>query len=172
MDKRLWKLVLAALFAALTCVATMVIQIPVPLAGYLHFGDCFVLLSGWVLGPVWGALAAGIGSAMADLLTGYAIYAPATLVIKGAVALAAACLLTLLRRKPTALLVPCIISGVLAELIMVGGYFLYTWLVIGSSVAAVIATLPADAVQATSGVVGGTLLMMVQHRLGLTKLRM
>jgi uncharacterized membrane protein len=109
---------------------------------------------------------------MADLLTGYAIYAPATLVIKGAVALAAAWLLILLRRKPAAQLLPCVISGVLAELIMVGGYFLYTWLVIGNSVAAVIATLPADAVQATSGVVGGTLLMMVQHRLGLTKLRM
>ena len=46
------KIVIAALLAALTCVATMVIKIPSPLQGYLNLGDCIVLLAGWMLSPV------------------------------------------------------------------------------------------------------------------------
>lgn len=55
------KLVMAALFAALCCVATMSIKIPVPATnGYIHPGDAMVILSGIFLGPVIGGLAAGI----------------------------------------------------------------------------------------------------------------
>ena len=50
-DKKIRKLVLAALLAALVCVATMVVQIPSPMQGYVNLGYCFVLLSGWLLGP-------------------------------------------------------------------------------------------------------------------------
>ena len=57
------EIVLAALMAALACVATMVIKIPSPLNGYINLGDCIVLVAGWILSPAWGFLAAGIGSA-------------------------------------------------------------------------------------------------------------
>ena len=67
------QLCLTAVFMALICVATMVIQIPIPL-GYAHLGDCMILLATYLLGPVAGMLASGIGSAMADILTGYANY--------------------------------------------------------------------------------------------------
>ena len=80
-DMKLRKLVLAALFAALCTVMTMVIQVPSPMQGYVNLGDCFVLLSGWLLGPWWGAAAGGIGSMLADLLLGYGHYAPGTLII-------------------------------------------------------------------------------------------
>ena len=80
------KLVIASMFAALCCVSTLVVQIPTPTQGYLHLGDAVVLLCGWVLGPVWGGLAAGIGSMMADVFGGFILYAPATFLIKGGVA--------------------------------------------------------------------------------------
>ena len=64
-DKKIRKLVLAALLAALVCVATMVVQIPSPMQGYVNLGDCFVLLSGWLLGPWYGFAAGGIGSMLA-----------------------------------------------------------------------------------------------------------
>lgn len=86
-DSKIKKMVLTALLAALTCVATMIIQIPSPMNGYVNLGDCFVLLSGWLLGPWLGFAAGGIGSMLADIFTGYAHYAPGTLVIKGLVAL-------------------------------------------------------------------------------------
>ena len=89
-DKKIRTMVTAAVLAALSCVATMVVQIPSPMNGYVNLGDCFVLLSGWLLGPWWGAAAGGIGSMLADLLLGYGHYAPGTLIIKGAMALVAA----------------------------------------------------------------------------------
>ena len=75
------------MLAALCCVATMIIKIPSPLKGYLNLGDCVVLLSGWLLGPAYGFAAAGIGSALADIFSGYVIYAPATFIIKGLMAI-------------------------------------------------------------------------------------
>ena len=88
MNSNLKKIVMTALFAALACVATMSIRIPTPgTGGYIHPGDAIVILSGVVLGPSYGLLAAGIGSAMSDLLGGYFVYVPITFVIKGLIAL-------------------------------------------------------------------------------------
>ena len=89
MNNKTRKIVLAALLASLTCVTTMLIKVPSPLKGYVNLGDCVVLLSGWILSPLYGFFAAGIGSALADIFSGYVIYAPATFVIKGAMALIA-----------------------------------------------------------------------------------
>ena len=80
----------AALFAALTCVMTMIVKIPVPATGgYVNLGDCVVLLAGWVLGPMYGGAAAGLGSMLADLVSGYPLYAPGTFVIKACMAVCA-----------------------------------------------------------------------------------
>ena len=82
------RIVMTALFAALACVATMSIRIPTPgTNGYIHPGDAIVILSGIILGPVYGALAAGLGSAMSDLLGGYFIYVPITFIIKALIAM-------------------------------------------------------------------------------------
>jgi len=89
MNSKTKKLVIASLMAAITCIATMIIHIPSPLKGYLNLGDCVVLLSGWMLSPVYGFFAAGLGSALADVFSGYALYAPATFIIKGVMALIA-----------------------------------------------------------------------------------
>ena len=79
-----FKLVITALFAALVTVGTMVIRIPAFVTqGYINFGDTLIFTTGIVLGPVSGLLAGGVGSSLADLLSGYGQYAPWTLVIKG-----------------------------------------------------------------------------------------
>ena len=78
-----FKLVIAALTVAMTCIAMMVIKIPIPATGaYINLGDCIELLSGVVLGPLYGGIATGLGSALADLLDEYVAFAPATFVIK------------------------------------------------------------------------------------------
>lgn len=78
------KLTLIAMFIALTTIATMVIQIPIPATkGYLNIGDTLLICAGLLLGKTVGGIVGGIGSAMADLLSGYAFYAPITLVVKG-----------------------------------------------------------------------------------------
>ncbi|MBS6561206.1 MAG: ECF transporter S component, partial [Clostridiales bacterium] len=81
------KLVLSALFAALICVATFTIRIPIVATnGYIHLGDALVILAGIFLSPASAFLAAGIGSCLADLFGGYIIYVPATFFIKGIIA--------------------------------------------------------------------------------------
>ena len=119
--------VMAAAFAALACVATMVVKVPSPTGGYMNLGDTVVLLGGYLLGPAWGALAGSIGPALADVLLGSPIYAPATLVIKaGMAALAAACHQAFGKGRGPLGLAAC---GIMGELPMVVGYWLYDALV-------------------------------------------
>ena len=124
--ENLRKLVQSALFAALCTAMTLVIQVPSPVSGYVNLGDCGVLLSAWVLGPWYGGAAAGIGSMLADIFSGYAHYAPGTLVIKGAMGLL--CGLMTARGGSRA---SRLASGVLSEIWMVGGYFCYAGLLLG-----------------------------------------
>ena len=157
------KLVTAALFAAIACIATAVLVIPVPsTGGYLNLGDAVVLLGAFALGPVWGAAAGGIGTAMADLLLGYAAYVPGTMVIKGLMALAAGWLFN--KTLSFGSVKAGVISGLVGELIMVGGYFLYEALFLGYGMAA-IAAVPANSLQGLLGIViGAALAKAVLHR--------
>ena len=163
-DKKIRKLVFAALLAALVCVATMVVQIPSPMQGYVNLGDCFVLLSGWLLGPWYGFAAGGIGSMLADLFLGYAHYAPGTLVIKGLVALLAALLYEKLGRSPAAR----IASGVVGEIVMVLGYFGYASMLLGKGLAAA-ASIPGNIFQGAVGLVVGAVLATVLERAKVTQ---
>ena len=81
------KLVLTALMVCLVLLATYIIKIPSPFTqGYVHLGDTMIFLSVLLLGKKGGAAAAGLGSALADLLGGYAAYAPWTFLIKALMA--------------------------------------------------------------------------------------
>jgi len=75
------KIAFCAVFASLCCLSTLFIKVPVAY-GYFNVGDVFVLLAGWMMGGVWGGVAAGVGSALSDVIGGYAIYAPITLLVK------------------------------------------------------------------------------------------
>lgn len=127
-NENLKKLVIAALLAAMTCVATMIIKVPTPTMGYIHLGDGFVLLCAVILGPWMGALAAGIGSMLSDLFSGYASWAPATFIIKALTACAAGILFHRLQhiiKSNKSRYAAIVIGGVIGEAIMVVGYFLY-----------------------------------------------
>ncbi len=78
------KLIIAALLTALVTMATMAFQVPVPATkGYINLGDTVIFIAALLLGPRYGAVAGGFGSALADLLSPYGVWAPFTLVIKG-----------------------------------------------------------------------------------------
>jgi uncharacterized membrane protein len=82
------KIILTGIMIAIVAVATMIIAIPVPFTnGYIHLGDSMVFLSVLILGWRYGAIAAGVGSALADLFLGYVHWVPWTLCIKGIMAL-------------------------------------------------------------------------------------
>ena len=136
MDKKLpsaKQIAFAALFAALCCIGTLVITIPLP-NGYFNTGDIFVLLSGWCLGPVYGSIAAAIGSALADIISGYSLYAPATFLIKGINAFIAYIVYFFLKRyiqKEKVDILSRAISAICGEAWMILGYFLFEMLLYG-----------------------------------------
>ena len=148
-------IVVSALLAALVCVATMLIKVPSPLKGYLNLGDGIVLLCGWLLSPVYGFLAAGIGSALADLFAGYVIYVPATFVIKGLMAIVAYYGFRLLGKRIGNVLA-MVLAGILAEIIMVLGSYVFEGFLYGFVES--IVNIPANAVQGVAGIILGTVL--------------
>ena len=177
--------------AAFTCVATMIIRFPTPTFGYIHLGDGLVLLCGILLGPSVGALAAGIGSMFSDIFSGYAVWAPATLIIKAFTAAIAGALYRSLARhfgKSESLTeghagrssVPIsflILSGVAAEAFMVVGYFFAEIILIligaetaaksGFAAAAIAAAsgIPFNIIQGITGVVICTVLAPILKKI-------
>lgn len=158
-------IVIGALFAALCCVSTMAIQIPTPTNGYVHMGDCLVLLSGYLLGPILGGLSAGIGSALADLLTGYGHYVPGTFVIKFLVAFIAGLVNIILRKVVKKNnIVPLAVSSLAGEAIMVIGYYFYASLLLGKGLVAALSSIPGNIIQGLFGVVTSLLIMLALYK--------
>ena len=115
-----------ALMAAIVCLSTFLVRIPVPAtAGYIHFGDAFVLLSGIFPGMWYGALAAGTGSCLADIFSGYALYSPASFVIKASCAL----IVSLIYKKMTTRIPSpskrLLTGSILSAMIVTGGYLIF-----------------------------------------------
>jgi uncharacterized membrane protein len=142
------KLVTAALMASITCVVTMLLKIPVPNTngGYIHPGDAFVILSGIILGPLYGGLAAGIGSMFADLFAGYAQYMFFTLAIKLLAAVAAAYSYRHIRKHSA------ILAGVFAAIIVTPGYLIVDSILSGNFGAG-LAGVPFNLLQNITGIV-------------------
>lgn len=69
---------------ALIFVLTFAIKVPVPFTrGYIHLGDSMIFIAAILFGWRVGALAGGLGSALADVVGGYAFWAIPTFIIKG-----------------------------------------------------------------------------------------
>lgn len=154
------KFVMTALFAALACVMTMSIKIPTPgTSGYIHPGDAIVILSGIILGPVWGLFAAGTGSAMADLLGGYFIYVPITFAVKGAVAFVAGLLYQKVGKTSKGRHIAVVLGGITDIIFVAAGYFLCELPLYGTAAAE--AGIPANLIQGISGLILASVLYPV-----------
>ena len=149
------KLVIAALFASLVCVATMIIKIPSFQGGYVNLGDSIVLVCAWFLSPGYAFAAAAIGSGLADIFAGYVLYAPVTFVIKGLMALTAYFVMKSLRTRSGEFLS----VSLSAEVLMIAGYFIFEVFLYGAYASLMNAA--ANAVQGVAGIVVGVVLYNV-----------
>jgi uncharacterized membrane protein len=146
------RLVLTALFAALVAVATMVINIPmVATQGFVNVGDTMIFAAGIFMGPTVGLLAGGIGSALADLLLGYAHWAPWTLVIKGVEGLVAGALAHTYFQKNRRVGLTIIGALLVAAAWMVLGYYIAGGIMRGFPAA--LASVPGNIIQGLGSVV-------------------
>lgn len=148
MDEKTKRLALAGQLAGVTLLLTL-ISIPLPSGyGYVNLGDGGVYLCAILLPGGLGALAAGLGAALADMILGWAMYAPVTLLVKGLTAL----LVGLALRKAGKASLPL---SLLCCLIVPLGYFLFETVLLTAPVAAV--NILPNALQAAVGAGLGTL---------------
>lgn len=120
-------LVTASMLAALIFIVTFQVAIPVPsTSAYVNMGDSIIYATAMLIGAPWAAIAAALGSALADWAIGFPVYIPATLIIKGLMGFVCA---TLLKRniKLPKYILSCIIGGA----IMVAGYAAYELILMG-----------------------------------------
>ena len=73
---------LFAIFAVLEMVFTMVVQLNMGPGGFFHFGEFFIFTVAILFDPALAAFTGGVGSAIADIASGYGVWAPGTFVIK------------------------------------------------------------------------------------------
>lgn len=166
-QNKTFKLVLSAAFCALVFAATW-LSFPAPTVGNVNLGDCMLIIGALVLGGPWGMVACAAGAALCDLASGYAMYAPATFVIK-AVMVLIICLFVRLSQKAhikSSILV--IISAIAAEAFMAFGYFIYESMVLNYGWAAA-ANIPFNAIQGLINIVLAFLVYAALSKAGVIK---
>lgn len=137
---------ICAVFTALTCVFTMMIQIPTgPLGGMVHLGNVPFMIAAALWGKRTGAIAGGIGMALSDLLTGWQIYAPITLITVGLMGFVYA---SIIDRKPT--VIRLVLAYLAATAIKVAGYYIGE-VILYHNFASPLVSIPGNVVQMTVG---------------------
>lgn len=150
------ELVIAALMIAITMVLTMAIQIPViGTHGYVNMGDTAILFTALYLGKNKGFLAGSIGSALADIVTGYAVYSPITFISKGLEGYVCGLIYEKLNKNDNNLLAKYISTAV-GGIIMVSGYFIGEIFLYGIKTSA-LAVVP-NSIQALFGIISAIIL--------------
>jgi uncharacterized membrane protein len=148
-------LTLAAVFAALVFIVTSQIPpIPIPAtSGYFNVGETIIYIAALLFGPLVGALSGGIGAMLADMYLGFSVFAPGTLVIKGAEGAIVGLINLQLRKYIPNATVCAVVSVTVGGLEMVTGYFLYEQLVLGYPFVLALEEVPFNIVQMLIGLV-------------------
>lgn len=139
-----------AVMTALVLGLTLVRIAVTPINGYVHLGDIAIFFTSFAFGPWAGLVAGGLGTGLADVVSGYAIFAPLSLVVHGLQGLVAG---WIVRRRPTS---AGLALGVLAGgVILVAGYFIGEAVVpVFGGPALALSEVPFNAVQAAFGSLG------------------
>ena len=145
------KLVLAAFFSAIIFLGVYLIKIPIP-NGYIHFGDGFIYVAAALLPMPFAMAAAAIGGLLADILAGYAVYAPFTAIVKLLMAVVVSALVHRASVKSGNLMnIPRLaVASVLGGVVNTAGYFITDCILY--DMAGALAAAPMNAVQSVFGI--------------------
>ena len=127
-NQQIKNMCLAATFTAIVFVLTAYLQIPSN-TGYVHIGDAFIMLSACLLPTPYAVFVGAAGAALADCLTGFALWAPASLVIK------AATVLFFTSKKEMIITFKNLLALIPFAVLCIGGYYLYEAFISGNFVA-------------------------------------
>ena len=142
-NNRTKKIVLTSMFASIIFIATYILKINFTSNAYFHLGDSMILLCTVFLPSGYAAIAVS-GACLADLLSGFAIYIPFTLIIKA--------LMTLVLTNKGRIVSPRNVTGaLLSALINILGYYTATSIIFNTQTA--IINIPWDIAQSLCSIV-------------------
>lgn len=157
-DKKIKEMIYTSMLAALICVATFIIKVPLPVTnGYTHLGDGFIFIAVLLLGRRNGAWAGAIGAALADIIGGYSFYAIPTFIIKGIMAFIMG---TVIEMLPNSSKYKWVMGAVLGSMWQVFGYYVAGSLMIGNFIAT-ISEIPGNTIQSIAGIIAAAAFMTV-----------
>ena len=154
-----------AILTAVTTVFTLVVRIPImPTRGYLNLGDVAIYFAAFTLGPFTALIAGGLGTAFADLISGYSQWAPLSLIIHGGQGFLAGLIAVIATRKTnrTGFSFFWLLAAVVGTVFMCAGYFVSGGFMYGF--AAALTELPGNVLQNLAGVLGGIPLAIAVRR--------
>lgn len=158
------RIVFTGLFAALVCVSIILFHIPAG-KGYIHLGDAFIYLGATILPFPYSILAGSIGGALADLLSGYAIYVIPTFIVKG---LNSFCFYFAAKNRIKIISAKIVIAAVASSAVTIIGYYVVS-LILYRDFGAALSTIPENAIQAGGSFVVFILLGLAFDAAGITK---
>ncbi len=143
-----------AILTAVTAVFTYMVRIPIaPTRGYLNLGDVAIYFTAFTFGPVSALIAGGLGTALADIISGYSQWAPISLLVHGLQGLAAGLIASIAwRAKRETFNLYWLVAAAAGTVVMCAGYLGAGTLMVGFSAALV--ELPGNLLQNLAGVVG------------------
>ena len=153
-----------AILTAVTAVFTYIVRIPVaPTRGYLNLGDVAIYFTAFTFGPVTALVSGGLGTALADVISGYAQWAPISLLVHGLQGLVAGMIAGFRPASGSRVFNPYWLAAAAAgTVVMCGGYLLAGNFMVGLGAALV--ELPGNLLQNLAGVAGGIPLAMAVRR--------
>lgn len=166
-NRKLFQLIYAAVFAALIFVVTAIIPpLPIGTLGYAHLGDGLIFIAAALLDAPYAIFAAVLGGSLSDLLSPYGSYAmwlPATIIIKGLTALA------FTSKKRRMICVRNIVALFISTVLCSGGYYLYEAVVIAKNFASPLISIPFNLMQSVVGAVLFIIISIVFDRTPIVK---
>lgn len=127
-SKKIKLVCISGVLTALVFVITAYLHIPTN-NGYIHVGDGLIYLAACILPQPYAIAVGAVGALLADCLTGFAVWAPGSVVIKAVTAL-------LFSNKGKRIMsLHNFIAMIFAAVICAGGYYLYESLLYGNFVA-------------------------------------
>ncbi|MDD3941460.1 MAG: ECF transporter S component [Sphaerochaetaceae bacterium] len=155
-NKPAMRIALMAVLTAVVVVFTLLVRVPTPIKGYISLCDVVIVFSAYLFGPWVAAIAGGLGTGIADVIGGYAQWAPLSFLIHGLQGL----LIAIIARSPVkgnvaadSPLIRLVIAGVVGMIVMAGGYYLAGGFLYGFEAALV--EIPLNLMQSGVGVVLG-----------------
>ncbi len=155
-QKTALRIALVAVLTAVVVVFTLLVRVPTPIKGYISLCDVVIYFAAYLFGPWVAAIAGGLGTGIADLIGGYAQWAPLSFIIHGAQGL----LIAIIAKAPMkdgirgdAPFFRMIIGGIVGIVIMAGGYYIAGGILYGFEPALV--EIPLNLLQAGVGMILG-----------------